>query len=69
MQMEQHAGGVWQLECKALGSNTWLEDQMTFDADGRKAFYASHETPYRWTGGSVGAVAYALSNRDTGVKI
>ena len=70
IQLEEHAGGTWRLEARSVSNPTvWVEDEMTFTDDGRKAFYASPELDYRLTGGAVGAVAYLLSNRDDGTVI
>ena len=66
IQLENHAGSTWQLEAMKIDKTGWVEDQMTFDDDGLKAWWSAHEVIYRLTGGSVGAEAYLISVKDVG---
>ena len=68
VQLENHAGGEWQLESKKFSGDGWVKDQMTFVDEGRKAWYTTYDSKYRLTGGDVGAEAYLLSSRDIGSK-
>ena len=58
-----HAGGTWSVEQKAPGG-TWVDLNEDFDANGERAIVAAHDWPYRITGGSAGAEAWANDNRE-----
>ena len=66
IQLENHAGGTWQLEAMKIDKTGWVEDEMTFDDDGLQAWWSAQELTYRLTGGSVGAQAHLLSCKDIG---
>ena len=68
IQLENHAGGEWQLESKKFSGDGWVQDQMTFDDNGLKAWHTSSKLTYRLTGGSMGAEAYLFSTLYVGKK-
>ena len=66
IQLENHAGGEWQLESKKISGDGWVQDEMTFDDSGLKAWYSADRLTYRLTGGNVGAEANLLAAHDVG---
>lgn len=63
VQLTGHAGGTWSLEHQAPDA-TWIDLDEDWDGDGERAVIASQGRPYRITGGSAGAEAWANDNRE-----
>lgn len=58
--VEDHAGGTWTLQRRAPSSDTWIDLDVTFVAEGSKVFYASEALIYRLDGGTVGAKGWYI---------
>ena len=59
-----HAGGTWSVEQRAP-DGTWVDLDEDFDGNGEKAIIVAPDWPYRITGGSAGAQAWANDNRES----
>ena len=55
--LAQHAGGTWTLQFQAPNGD-WIDSDITFVANGGKAFRAFQGLPMRMHGGTAGALAW-----------
>ena len=58
-----HAGGTWSVEQQAPDS-TWIDLDEDFAGDGARALIVAPGRPYRITGGTMGAEAWGIDNRE-----
>ena len=66
--LEDHAGGTWTLQYSRDKGTTWkdimgdaTDTAYTWDSDAILTLWGSPQLRYRLTGGSVGAIAFAIA--------
>ena len=58
--LQQHAGGTWKLQHQPAEGAAWVDTGVTFADNGIKSFDSFAGAWFRLTGGTVGAVAWAM---------
>ena len=58
-----HSGGTWVTEMEAP-NGTWIDLDVDFNGDGVQAIEVQSSRPYRLSGGTVGASALVIDNRE-----
>ena len=61
--LTKHAGGTWTVEMKSP-DDEWVDIDQDFDGNGVKAIHAENDLAYRVTGGTQGATAWVIDNRE-----
>ena len=66
--LEEHAGGTWTLQYSRDKGVSWkdvkgdaTDTAYTWDSDAIQTLYGSPQLRYRLTGGTVGAIAFAIA--------